>query len=82
MVDYEAIMGMLIAPVIIFMIFVAPIWLIMHYRSKRKVGQGLTADEYRQIQQLADESEKMMARIHTLEALLDEQSPEWRNKHE
>jgi len=25
-------------PAIIFMIFVAPIWIIMHYRSKRKIS--------------------------------------------
>ncbi len=35
-------MDLLLAPLIIFMIFVAPIWLILHYRSKRQVSQGLT----------------------------------------
>lgn len=78
--DYEAIVGILTAPLILFLIFVAPIWLILHYRSKRKVSQGLTEEEFRQMQQLADESEKMAARIESLEAILDSQAPDWREK--
>lgn len=78
--DYEAMVAILTAPFMLFLIFVAPIWLILHYRSKRKVSQGLTAEEYRQMQLLADESEKMNARIETLESILDAQSPGWRGK--
>lgn len=74
----EDIVGLLVAPPIIFLIFVAPIWLILHYRSKRKVSDGLTEEEYRQMQQLAEESEKMKSRIETLERILDSQAPEWR----
>lgn len=76
----EAIVGLVIAPVIIFMIFVAPIWLILHYRSKKQVNQGLTEDEYGTLQSLADKAEKMGDRIQTLEAILDAEAPEWRNK--
>ncbi|EKE76279.1 envelope stress response membrane protein PspB [Gallaecimonas xiamenensis] len=67
-------------PLIIFMIFVAPIWLILHYRSKRQVGQGLSEDERAQLVQLSQQAEKMADRIATLERLLDEDSPQWRNK--
>ena len=72
--------GIIIAPIIIFMIFVAPIWLIMHYRSKKQMSQGLTESEYATLQELADRAEKMADRIHTLEAILDAEAPEWRNK--
>ena len=78
--DGEAVMGMMIAPIILFLIFVAPVWLILHYRSKRQVSQGLTEDEYRQLRMLAEQSETMAERIGTLEALLDEESPGWRKK--
>ncbi|WP_416308707.1 envelope stress response membrane protein PspB [Neptunicella sp. SCSIO 80796] len=71
---------LLMAPIIIFMIFVAPIWLILHYRSKRQVNQGLTADEYETIKDLAARAEQMSDRINTLEAILDAESPEWRSK--
>ena len=74
--DFEILM----APIIIFLVIVAPIWLILHYRSKRQVSQGLTADEYETIKELAQKAEQMADRIHTLEAILDADSPEWRNK--
>ncbi|MCC2616662.1 envelope stress response membrane protein PspB [Aestuariibacter halophilus] len=67
-------------PTIIFMVIVAPIWLILHYRSKKQVSQGLTEDEYRTLQELADKAEKMSDRIQTLEAILDAEAPQWRNK--
>lgn len=72
--------GIIVAPIIIFMIFVAPIWLIMHYRSKKQMNQGLTETEYRTLQELADRAEKMAERIYTLESILDAEAPEWRDK--
>ncbi|MFC3187614.1 envelope stress response membrane protein PspB [Shewanella intestini] len=75
-------MDLLIAPIIIFLIIVAPIWLILHYRSKRQVSQGLTEEEFSQLNQLIAQAEKMGNRIETLENILDTESPEWRAKHE
>ena len=68
------------APVIIFMVIVAPIWLILHYRSKGQVSQGLTEEEYIQLSNLSEAADKMADRIQTLEAILDAETPEWRNK--
>lgn len=65
---------------IIFMLFVAPLWLHFHYRSKRELGKGLSEGEYVQLNDLAATADKMAARIKTLEAILDAESPEWRNK--
>ncbi|MDP5134477.1 envelope stress response membrane protein PspB [Rheinheimera baltica] len=69
-------------PFILFMIFVAPIWVIMHYRSKNKMGQGLSDQELTQLNDLAHRAEKMADRIKTLEAILDAESPKWRNQHD
>ncbi|MBB1439734.1 envelope stress response membrane protein PspB [Shewanella sp. SG41-4] len=74
-------MDLLIAPIIIFMVVVAPIWLVLHYRSKRQVSQGLTEEEFNQLNGLIAQAEKMSGRIETLEAILDTESPEWRAKH-
>ncbi|WP_076408610.1 envelope stress response membrane protein PspB [Shewanella sp. UCD-KL12] len=74
-------MDILMAPIIIFMIFVAPIWLILHYRSKRQVSQGLTEEEYTQLNELITRADKMAQRIETLEAILDTEAPQWR-KHD
>jgi phage shock protein B len=76
----EDTIGIIIAPIVIFLIFVAPIWLILHYRSKKQMNQGLTQDEYATLQDLADRAEKMADRIHTLESILDAEAPQWRNK--
>lgn len=69
-------------PFILFMIFVAPIWIFMHYRSKSKMGQGLSDQELVQLNDLAHRAEKMADRIKTLEAILDAESPSWRSQHD
>jgi len=68
------------APVIIFMVVVAPIWLILHYRSKGQVSQGLSEEEYIQLSDLSEMADKMADRIKTLEAILDAETPDWRSK--
>lgn len=69
-------------PLIMFMIFVAPIWVIMHYRSKRKISEGLSEVELNQLNDLSRRAEKMADRIKTLESILDAESPDWRRKHD
>ena len=70
----------LMAPIIIFMVIVAPIWLILHYRSKRQISQGLSEDEYRQLSDLSEAADQMAERIQTLESILDAETPQWREK--
>jgi phage shock protein B len=70
----------IVAPVIIFMLVVAPIWLILHYRSKRQISQGLTEEEYTQLSDLSELADTMADRIKTLEAILDAETPDWRSK--
>ena len=70
----------IVAPVIIFMLVVAPIWLILHYKSKRQISQGLTEEEYNQLSDLSEMADKMADRIKTLEAILDAETPDWRSK--
>lgn len=71
---------LILAPIIIFMVIVAPIWLVLHYRSKGQVSQGLSEEEYIQLSDLSEAADKMSDRIKTLEAILDAETPEWRNK--
>jgi phage shock protein B len=70
----------IMAPVIIFMIVVAPIWLVLHYRSKKQVNQGLSQEEYIQLAELSESADIMANRISTLEAILDAETPSWRSK--
>ena len=71
---------LIMAPIIIFMVIVAPIWLVLHYRSKGQVSQGLSEEEYVQLSSLSETADKMADRIKTLEAILDVETPDWRNK--
>ena len=72
----------IMAPIVIFLLVVAPIWLVLHYRSKRQVNQGLSESEYVQLSELSELADKMADRIKTLEAILDAESPDWRNRTE
>ncbi len=76
----DDVVALLVTPLIIFMVIVAPIWLILHYRSKKQLGQGLSEEDYAHLTELADKAEKMSERIKTLESILDAESPDWRNK--
>ena len=75
-------LDIIIAPMIIFLVFVAPIWLILHYRSKKQVNQGLSEEEYHQLDELSELADKMAKRIETLEAILDVETPDWRKADE
>lgn len=70
----------IVIPVIIFMLIVAPIWLVLHYRSKRQISQGFSEEEYIQLSELSELADKMAERIQTLEAILDAETPDWRSK--
>ncbi|MFT5541070.1 MAG: phage shock protein B [Glaciecola sp.] len=67
-------------PLILFTLFVAPIWLILHYRSKKQVSQGLSEEEFATLTTLAEKAEIMSERIQTLESILDEEAPKWRDR--
>jgi phage shock protein B len=73
-------MDIIMAPTIIFMLFVAPVWIFMHYRSKQKSQGSLSDDERAELEKLAAQAERMIDRIETLEAILDTETPGWRNR--
>ncbi len=71
-----------IAPIIVFMVIVAPIWIIMHYRTADKKSVGLSDDEQQSLDELAEIADSMEERISTLESILDAETPDWRAKYE
>lgn len=82
MENMEGVLAILSAPVIIFLLFIAPIWLILHYRSRNKISAGLNEEERESLQELAQTAERMQERVRTLEAILDADHPNWRRKNE
>lgn len=65
-------------PLTIFLLFVAPLWLWLHY-SNRTGGAQLSANERQRLGQLTDETRQMRERIQALEQILDTEHTGWRD---
>ena len=75
--------GMVVAffvPIVLFLCIVAPTWIFMHYRSKQRAQGALSEDERTELEALSMQAERMIDRIETLEAILDSETPEWRQR--
>lgn len=67
----------LFVPTILFIIFVAPIWIVAHYRAKGRETSGLNQAEQASLDNLLATLDKLTERVDTLEEILDKQHPEW-----
>ncbi|MBJ3813615.1 envelope stress response membrane protein PspB [Shimwellia pseudoproteus] len=71
---------LLAVPLTIFVLFVAPIWLWLHYSNRAERGSQLSQNERARLAQLSEEAQKMRERINALEQILDAGHPGWRNQ--
>lgn len=69
-----------IIPAVLFLIFVAPVWIIFHYMTKWRIAKTLSADDERTLADLWHSAQKMEDRIKQLERVLDAEVPGWRAK--
>ncbi|WP_038174476.1 MULTISPECIES: envelope stress response membrane protein PspB [Vibrio] len=69
-------------PLSVFMIFVAPLWVFLHYRSKKHASTGLSQDDLERLESLSKKAEQMQQRVDTLERILDAETPTWRRRYE
>jgi phage shock protein B len=67
-------------PTIVFLVIVAPLWILMHYRSKQRTRGELSAEERQLLELLTVRAERMGERIETLESILDDETPGWRGR--
>ncbi len=67
-------------PAVVFLAIVAPIWVFMHYRSKQQVQGALSEQERQELEALSARASRMTERIETLEAILDAETPHWRDR--
>ncbi len=70
----------LVTPLILFMAIVAPLWLILHYKSKRQIENGISEQEREQLNALSARAQEMSTRLKALEGILDESVPHWRER--
>lgn len=71
-------MDFLLAPIILFLVIVAPIWLVLHYRYKSKMSKGISEEELSDIEEMLATLDKLIDRVETLEEILEEEHPNWR----
>ena len=67
-------------PAVVFLAVVAPIWIFMHYRGKQQAQGALSEEERLELETLSTQASRMTERIETLEAILDKETPDWRNR--
>ena len=57
--------ALVFVPMVLFLIFVAPTWLFLHYRSKRRAESALSEDERAELERLTVSAGRMSERIET-----------------
>lgn len=68
------------AVAIIFMGFVAPLAIVLHFVTKWKAARGLSEGEERTMEELYRESQALESRLKVLETILDDDLPGWRDR--
>jgi phage shock protein B len=65
---------------IIFLVVVAPVWIVAHYATRWRRSRKLSVQDERGLGELYDTARKMEARIIALERVLDAEAPGWRTR--
>ena len=59
---------LLFVPTVLFMVIVAPIWIVMHYRSLNRSTRSLSEEDRESIEHMLETVDKLTERIGTLVA--------------
>ena len=76
----------LAVPGIIFLLLVAPLWVVFHYLTAWKriragaAGPGRVVVDSAELERMRELCGKLENRIESLETILDEEAPEWRKR--
>jgi phage shock protein B len=68
-------MAMLELPLILFVVVVAPIWIIAHYITRWRMAKTLSPEDERQLAELWQIAERMEERIGNIERILEADAP-------
>jgi phage shock protein B len=66
---------MLEVPLILFVVVVAPIWIIAHYTTRWRMAKSLTPEDEKQFAELWQIAERMEERMGNVERILDADAP-------
>lgn len=74
-------MGELLAiAVIVFIAIPAPLFIVLHFITKWKQAREISGGDEKMLEELWSLSQRLEARLETLETILDSELPEWRKK--
>ena len=61
--------------IILFMVIIAPLWIIFHYGSQKHANRRLTPDDERMLEDLWRSAKEMERRIGAIEAIVEPDAP-------
>lgn len=76
----------LAVPGVIFLLLVAPLWVVFHYLTAWKriragtAGPGRVAVDSAELKRMRELCGQLENRIESLETILDEEAPDWRKR--
>ena len=74
----------LAVPGVVFLVFIAPLWLVFHYLTAWKrmragtAGPGKVVIDRAVLERMREIGDRLERRIESLETILDAEAPEWR----
>jgi phage shock protein B len=71
----------ILVPFVLFMIFVAPLWVFMHYATQAKKMKSATPEDRENMEQLWKLAAVMEERLDNLESILDGKYEDRRTDH-
>jgi phage shock protein B len=66
---------------ILFLIVVAPVWIVFHYVTQWRSTRRLSGEDERTLGELWQSAQRMEGRIAALERVLDAEAPGWRTRN-
>lgn len=71
---------LLTSALMVFLVFVAPIWVVAHYLTRWRTAKTLSAEDEQLLTELWRDAEKLDGRVRNIERILDAETPEWRRE--
>lgn len=65
-------------PLILFLAFVAPIWIIAHYVTRWRTAKTLSSEDQKLLAELWRSADRMEGRLNNVERILDVEAADWR----
>lgn len=67
-------------PLILFLVIVAPVWIVSHYMTRWRTAKILSAEDEKMLAELWELAPRLESRINNLERILDAEVPDWRQQ--